>query len=126
MQDSIGAYEMIIQLPFPHPILWPNGSEGNRYVKSDERKKHKAWAYAAALTALGGQKYVQTSDKIPIRLTISSKPRGPECDRDNAVSALKAYLDGIALALGVNDRNFDTPVVHFSGRQSNFTIEVGT
>jgi crossover junction endodeoxyribonuclease RusA len=116
---------VIVQLPFPHSILWPNGPEGNRFVKSRERKKHKQWAYHAALAALGGGKYQPTGDKIPVRLTISSKPRGPECDRDNAVAALKVYLDGIALAMGVNDRLFDAPIVHFSGRNSTFTIEVG-
>ena len=116
---------MIVQLPFPHPILWPNGGEGNKFAKAREKKKHKGWAYAAALAAMGGQKYIPTGDKIPIRLTVSSKPKGPECDRDNAVAASKIYLDGIALALGVNDRLFDAPIVHFSGRQSNFTIEVG-
>lgn len=116
---------IVVQLPFPHKILWPNGGEGNKFAKAREKKKHKQWAYMATLAALGGLKYEPTGNKIPIRLTISSKPKGPECDRDNAVAALKSYLDGIAMAMGINDKAFDAPVVHFSGRQSNFTIEVG-
>ena len=116
---------MIVQLPFPHKALWPNGDKAHWRVVGDQKKKHKAWAYAAALAALGGQKFVPSGDKIAIRLTVSSKPKGPECDRDNAVAAMKVYLDGIAMALGVNDRTFDAPIVHFSGRQSSFTIEVG-
>lgn len=116
---------ILLQLPFPHKSLWPNGDKAHWRTVADQKKKHKAWAFTAALAALGGQKYVATGEQIPVRLTISSKPRGPECDRDNAVAAMKVYIDGIALAMGVNDRLFEAPTVHFSGRQSNFTIEVG-
>lgn len=116
---------MIVQLPYPHKILWPNGGEGNRFVKSSEKKKHKQWAYMATLAAMGGNKFVPDADKIPVHLIVGSKPRGPEPDKDNCVSAMKAYQDGIAMALGVNDRLFAAPIVHFSGRNSTFTIEVG-
>ena len=46
-------------------------------------------------------------------------------DKDNALSACKAYFDGIAEAIGVNDNLFDPQPVHFSGRMGNFVIEVG-
>lgn len=78
----------------------------------------------ATMEALNGAKYVQTGERIPIRLTVSCKPRGPEPDRDGCISAAKAYFDGIALALGQNDRLFDPQPVHFIGRNSSFTIEV--
>ena len=34
------------------------------------------------------------------------RPSGPAPDEDNINAACKSYLDGIADALGVNDRNF--------------------
>ncbi len=116
---------MIVQLPFPNKALWPNGDKPHWRTVSDQKKKHKAWAYAATLAALGGHKFEPTGDKIPVRLTVSSKPKGPPADKDNCVAAAKIYIDGIAMALGVNDRLFDAPIVHFSGRNSSFTIEVG-
>jgi hypothetical protein len=79
----------------------------------------------ATKAALRGQTYVQTGGRIPVRLTVSAKPKGPLPDKDNALAACKAYLDGIAEALGINDSLFDPQPVHFSGRRSSFIIEVG-
>lgn len=115
---------MVIQLPYPAKALWPN-ARPHWAAKNKEAQKHKAWAYAAAYSALRGLKYVPDGNRIPIRLTVSGKGRGALPDRDNSLAASKAYLDGIALALGVNDKFFDPQPVHFSGRRSTFTIEVG-
>lgn len=117
---------MILQLPFPHEVLWPNG--GNKWphgMIADQKRKHRKWAFMAAKTALGGAKYQNTGERIPIRLIVSARSRGPLPDKDNCLAAAKSLLDGIADALGVNDNLFDPQPVHFSGRQSNFTIEVG-
>ena len=117
---------MIIQLPFPHEVLWPNG--GNKWPQgmvADQKRKHRGWAFMAAKAALGGDKYQPTGERIPIRLIVSAKSRGPLPDKDNCLAAAKSLLDGIADALGVNDNLFDPQPVYFSGRQSNFTIEVG-
>ena len=115
---------MILQLPYPHKALWPNG-RAHWTVKASETKKHRAWAYMATKAAIDANAGVSTSERLPIRLTVSCKSRGIEPDKDNCLAASKAYLDGIAAALGVNDNMFDPQPVHFSGRQSNFTIEVG-
>jgi crossover junction endodeoxyribonuclease RusA len=45
-------------------------------------------------------------------VTVHPKTRHP-IDRDNCVAALKSYLDGIADALGVDDRLFNTPSIAF-------------
>ncbi len=115
---------MVIQLPYPNKSLWPNG-RAHWGAKSKEMKKHKAWAYAAAYSALRGLKYVPDGNRIPVRLTVGGKSSGALPDKDNCISAAKAYLDGIALALGVNDSLFDPQPVHFSGRNSQFVFEVG-
>ena len=115
---------MIVQLQYPHKALWPNG-RAHWGAKNKETQKHKAWAYAAAYSALRGLKYVPDGNRIPIRLTVGGKKTGSLPDKDNCLAAAKAYLDGIAMALGVNDSLFDPQPVHFSGRNSTFTIEVG-
>lgn len=114
---------MIISLPWPHKILWPNGRTLNRRYKAAETKKHKAWAFAAtkaegALTLADG--------RIPVQLVLYPKPRGPAPDRDNAISSCKAYADGLAMALGVNDSRFDilTPIM-MTSRESRVEIRIG-
>jgi hypothetical protein len=115
---------MMLQLPYPHKALWPNG-RAHWAAKAKQVKDHRTWAFMGTKAALRGQTYVQTDERIPVRLTVSAKPKGPLPDKDNALAACKAYLDGIAEALGINDSLFDPQPVHFSGRRSSFIIEVG-
>ena len=115
---------IVVQLPYPNKALWPNGRP-HWSEKARETKKHREWAFMAAKAAINGAALGNSNERIPIRLTVSCKSRGVEPDKDNCLAASKAYLDGIAAALGVNDNLFDPQPVHFSGRQSNFTIEVG-
>lgn len=116
---------MIISLPYPHKILWPNGRTKSTGWKNAEFQKHKEWAFMATKAALGLNSYIPTGEPIPIRLTVSCKSRGTEPDRGNCIAAAKAFEDGIAAALCVNDKLFDWQPVHFSGRNSQFVFEVG-
>lgn len=95
-------------LPFPDKALWPNG-RAHWGAKSRAVKSHRADAWAAAKAA--GLKAGPYS-RVSIAITVHPKTRHP-IDRDNCVSASKAALDGIADALGVDDRHFDTPSVSF-------------
>jgi len=96
-------------LPFPAKPLWPNGrahwAEKARAVKS-----HRGWAKVAALAA--GVKGLPTGFGYGIDITVYPKTANA-IDRDNCVSAAKSYLDGIADALGVDDRTFETPTITF-------------
>jgi hypothetical protein len=100
----------VIELPYPHKALWPNGRP-HPLAKSREVKKHRGWAKLATLAdstrpeRIGG-----------IVLTVYPKPRGPLPDKDNAAAALKAYQDGIADAYGVDDRTFPQPRIQFGER----------
>jgi crossover junction endodeoxyribonuclease RusA len=96
-------------LPFPAKSLWPNGrahwAEKARAVKT---ARQAAWA--AALAA--GAKALPLGHAFDIAVTVHPKTRNA-IDRDNCVAALKSYLDGIADALGVDDRLFNTPSIAF-------------
>ena len=111
----------MIVLSYPHKSLWPNGrahwAEKARQFKA--AKLAAAWATKAAKVKLG-------DSPIPVHIEVRPKRYGPAPDRDNAVSASKAYLDGIASALGVNDRHFAAPTVSISDeRTGQFIITVG-
>ena len=114
---------MIVVLPFPDKILWPNGRTKAHQWKAARTKEHKRWAYIASLEADIGEQYLSP---VEIRLTVYPKARGPLPDQDNCIAAAKAYLDGIADAIGVNDRDFTAPIVSYGDRAKygKFVVEV--
>lgn len=114
-----------VDLPYPHKALWPNGRP-HHLTKAREVKKHRLWADTAALAALQKAPIGEVSAPFRVHLIVHAKATGPLPDRDNCVAAMKAYLDGIAQRLGVNDRCFAAPTVEFSApRDSRFVIEIG-
>jgi crossover junction endodeoxyribonuclease RusA len=96
-------------LPFPVKALWPNG-RAHWAVKGKAVRSHRGWAYIAARDA--GVAKADPDSRVSIAVTVHPKTRHP-IDRDNCVAALKSYIDGIADALGVDDRNFETPTITF-------------
>lgn len=118
---------MIIDLPYPAKALWPNGRP-HHMAKAREFKKHREWAIIA--TAAAGFEARQAvrliGAPIPVTITVHAKPSGPLPDRDNCVAACKAYLDGAAYKLDINDRDFAAPQVIFAAeRTGRFVIEIG-
>ena len=114
---------MKLDLPYPHKALWPNG-RAHWGTRATETKKHRQWAHQMAY---GQRDRVTLGDgKVPVRITVHGKASGPLPDADNASAAAKAYLDGIASALGVNDRTFAAPIVEYgSARTARFIVEIG-
>lgn len=115
----------MIVLPFPDKILWPNG-RGHHMAKHRAFQKHKGWAKVATCAPLIRselRKVMLFSGPLRLRYTITPKTAHP-IDRDNAVAAMKAYQDGIAAALGVDDRDFSTPEIVFAEPEKPGRVEV--
>lgn len=113
---------MKIELPYPAKELWPNGRP-HWAAKARETKKLREYAYWLAKASSGLE---IGNGAIPVRITVYPKRYGPVPDRDNCVAAIKAGLDGISDALGINDRHFAAPVVTIAPeRTSKFVVEVG-
>jgi crossover junction endodeoxyribonuclease RusA len=102
---------MILDLPFPAKALWPNGRP-HPMQRHSAAKKHKLWA----ANAVRAEKDRPDGERLQLVAAFHCKPRGPLPDRDNASASLKAYQDGIAAALGVDDRHFAEPVILFADR----------
>ena len=113
--------EYIIDLPYPDKALWPNG-RAHWASKARETKKHRDWAMLATLDA----KVPKGAQIASIRIMCYPKRTGPLPDRDNVTAACKAMLDGIADALGVNDRDFPAPIVEFGEREGRFAVVLQT
>jgi len=111
----------VIKLPYPDKALWPNG-RAHWAVKAREAKKLRtaaAWATKAASIKIG-------DSPIPVHIVVHPKAYGPVPDRDNVVAAFKHIGDGIADALGINDRHFAAPTVEVSPeRTGQFVIYIG-
>jgi crossover junction endodeoxyribonuclease RusA len=106
----------MIELPYPHKALWPNGRP-HHFAKAREVKKHRAWAHDATLATF--PRCFKPPERLLWLVTIYPKPRGPLPDRDNASAACKAFFDGIADGLGINDNRFDEPRIQFGERTAN-------
>lgn len=99
-----------IVLPFPTKILWPNG-RGHWAAKAKAFKEHKEWAYFGLLAS---SVYVAAGNKGRINWSVTIHPKTAHAiDDDNARASLKAYQDGLALALGVDDKQFNAPTLTF-------------
>jgi crossover junction endodeoxyribonuclease RusA len=108
----------VIELPWPHPTLSPNG-RAHFMAKSRMTKKARAWANLATKAA---NLSVPAEGRIRVILTFYpsiSRNR----DKDNLLASCKAYLDGMAEALGVNDSRFD-PVVFIAEKAKSPKIVV--
>lgn len=100
----------MIELPYPAKILWPNG-RGHYMARHREFQKHRQWAQAAGLAYLR-QFWDAVPDRIHWTVTFYPKTRHP-IDDDNARASLKAYQDGLAAAIGVNDNIFSAPTIQW-------------
>lgn len=120
---------MKIDLPWPAPLLWPNGPRPrNHGHMAAVTAKHRQWAHWATLDALPAY-YLPgawAGGDIPVTIVVHAKAKGPLPDKDNCIAACKALLDGVADGLGVNDRLFGTPQVEFSPvRDGRIVLLVG-
>lgn len=111
MRNDTEATPVLIDLPFPAKVLWPNG-RGHYMTVGQAKKAHKNWAWAATKAAVPAG--FKVSDPTAVRLVYTVYPKdGNRPDEDNCVAAMKAYQDGVALALRVDDKGFKRPDILF-------------
>lgn len=101
----------MIELPYPHKVLWPNGRTRNVRYRASEVRKHLEWARLATLACAARP---DTFKQLVV--TVYPKPTGPLPDKDNVSAAVKTYQDGIAKAYGINDRMLAEPRIQFAER----------
>lgn len=104
-------------LPFPPSSLSGHHNSHWRNVRP-VTNKHRTWAHLATLEV--NPSVPETGD-IPI--TFHFYPPDNRGDRTNYPNRLKAYIDGIADGLGVNDRRF-LPSYEFHAPEKPGRVEV--
>ena len=105
------------ELPFP-PASLSGHNKGHWRSRSGIVAKHREWARLAALSAC-----IPVPDEGDIRISFTFYPPDRRSDRTNLPGRLKPAIDGIADALGVNDRRF-LPSFHFAEPVKNPRVVV--
>jgi len=93
-----------ITMPWPPKGLSPNVNLHFR-PKAILKKAYRAIGLARATDAMRGLEPILCTGVLPVKVTFFPPDRRHR-DDDNMVGALKSGRDGIADALGVNDRRF--------------------
>jgi len=95
---------VLLRLGWPDKALSPNASNRSHWGnKKRARDAAKAEAHAEAI--LRGANNLQ-GNKFTLKITGYLGPRMRGWDDDNLIAALKPHRDGIALAMGVDDKHF--------------------
>jgi crossover junction endodeoxyribonuclease RusA len=97
---------VIITLPYPDKDLMPNRKNGNHWGKTVKVKDNaRDNAYYITLFELKTQE-LEHSGLIPLEITFVQSDKRHR-DLDNLLASAKAYLDGVAKALKVDDSIFE-------------------
>ena len=100
---------MIVKMPFPDASLFPNRRNGQHWGKTNAAKEiAKDGAYWATKEACAG--YVPPDGFIPLSVLFVTPTRHRR-DWDGMAGAFKAYQDGMAAALGIDDSRFKPVLV---------------
>ena len=90
-----------IRFPWPERTLWPNARPHWRTLrKAQGNYRSTAWALARAVP-------VKQAPGIPVDVSLTfCPPTLRSFDLDNALAAMKAGIDGLALAMDTDDKHF--------------------
>jgi len=104
---------MIVKLPFPAAELFPNRKNGSHFRKTkDAKDKQRDDAYWLTMGAAKG--YKVPTGCIPLSI-VFVEPTGHHRDLDNMLAAAKGAIDGLAQALGINDKDFQPVLIDRGG-----------
>jgi len=95
---------MNVTLPWPPKDLSPNA---RRHYMAHARAKKKYREACRILALAAGVKALAGAERLHVELTFYPPDRRPR-DQDNMLAAMKSGLDGLADALGLDDRKFKT------------------
>lgn len=107
----------MIVLPFP-PSSLSGHNTGNRWAKAALIKKHRQWAHDATKAAK-----VTVPPSGDISIVVRFIPPDNRSDRANFPNRCKPLFDGIADALGVNDKRF-VPAFTFAEPEKPGRVEI--
>lgn len=108
-----------IVLPWPHKSLSPN-ARVHHMAKASQVKKHRQWARWATPCHVNVE-----AERLAVTITFNP-PDKRRRDMDGMLASSKAFLDGIADSLGIDDSRFDlqAPVIGPVVKNGRVVVEV--
>lgn len=116
-----------VTLPWPDAALSPNRKNGHHWGSVNKAKgKRLADARHIALQAMVQTHYIPPKGLLPLTLTFVH-PDKRRRDLDNLLASMKADLDGLSHALGVDDQVFEPVILRraYSKKNGCVLVEVG-
>lgn len=112
---------MRIRLPWPPKELSPNARQ--HWAKhAKEKKLYRLLCYRSTLPhRLQKPDYVTGDASLRLEVTFY-KPNRRSMDRDNLLARMKAGIDGVCDALGIDDKRFATVVVKVSDEVGGYVV----
>lgn len=116
MQTTKAKMSLVIRLPFPDPLLFPNRKNGRGYKATlTAKQRQRDDAYILTLAAKRASDFsVEPGAKIPLSI-VFVEPSNHHRDLDGCLSAAKSQIDGMAKALGVDDNVFQPVMLDRGG-----------
>lgn len=111
---------MQIKLPYPNKDLMPNRKNGKHWGAT-VGAKNDAFAEAFYLTKEVTKGVKWPDGKVKITLTFVQDDKRHR-DLDNLLAASKSLLDGVAHALGIDDKNFEPITIMRRYDTARYTI----
>lgn len=96
--------ESLISLPWPLKGLSPN-ARGHWTKRATATKVYRQACYVLTWQAIRGNAAKFKNAPIAVSITFSPPDNRPR-DLDNLIASIKAGLDGVAAAIGVDDAHF--------------------
>ncbi len=118
---------LIIKLPFPDAALFPNRKNGKHWTSTASKKvAQKLEGFVLTKQTMQKAGPQEWPEHIPLSLMYVT-PDKRHRDMDNCLAASKALLDGMADALGVNDKRFKPILVDwvYGGGEGALIAAVG-
>jgi crossover junction endodeoxyribonuclease RusA len=110
---------MIIVLPYPNKELMPNRKNGKHWAATVSVKNN---AYSDAFYATKEKiKHKVPNEKMAITITFVQSDKRHR-DLDNLLAASKSMLDGVATAIGIDDKLFEPITIKRGYDKVAFTI----
>jgi len=118
---------IVIRLPWPDTSLMPNRKNGKHWASTHQLKvRARQTGYFATMVAMKEEHHNITT-RVPVKVTFVA-PDKRSRDLDNLLACIKPQLDGVANALGVDDKLFRPIVLDDAvdvNREGFLIVEIG-
>lgn len=125
-EPSIHPNHLLVEVPWPNRALSPNNNV-HRMVQARARKHARDAAYLLTTQAIRMRSVDSPMPNLfrGVDVIMVFRPKANRGrDEDNAIASMKGYLDGVALALNIDDSTFHLLPITFIKDAQNPRVSI--